>query len=91
MGAGSQIVFERNPDYVPRSEPARFYSGGKVVKVDRVEWDIIPDMSTAVSALTKGEIDSIENVSFDLVPAAAQQQHRRRRPQQVGCPGLPAT
>ena len=65
---GAKIVFERNPDYVSRSEPARFYSGGKVVKVDRVEWDIIPDMSTAVSALTKGEIDSIENVSFDLVP-----------------------
>jgi peptide/nickel transport system substrate-binding protein len=65
---GAKIVFERNPDYVPRSEPARFYSGGKVVKVDRVEWDIIPDMSTAVSALTKGEVDSIENVSFDLVP-----------------------
>ena len=33
------------------------------MKVDRVEWDIIPDMSTAVSALTKGEVDSIENMS----------------------------
>ena len=89
---GAKIVFERNPDYVSRSEPARFYSGGKVVKVDRVEWDIIPDMSTAVSALTKGEIDSIENVSFDLVPGPeARQRDCRRHPQQVGCPGLPAT
>jgi peptide/nickel transport system substrate-binding protein len=64
---GAKIVFERNPDYVPRNEPARFYTGGKVVKVDRVEWDIMPDMSTAVSALMKGEVDSIENVPFDLV------------------------
>jgi peptide/nickel transport system substrate-binding protein len=65
---GAKVVFERNPDYVPRNEPANFFAGGKVVKVDRVEWNILPDMSTAVGALQAGEVDDIENVSIDLVP-----------------------
>jgi peptide/nickel transport system substrate-binding protein len=65
---GAKIVFEKNPDYVPRSEPANFFSGGKVVKVDRVEWDIMPDMNTAVSALMAGEVDSIENIPLEQVP-----------------------
>ncbi len=32
-------------------------AGGKVVKVDRVEWLAISDPSTAVNALVQGEID----------------------------------
>jgi peptide/nickel transport system substrate-binding protein len=65
---GAKIVFERNPDYVSRSEPADFFSGGKVVKVDRVEWDIMSDLNTAVSALMAGEVDSIENIPIEQVP-----------------------
>lgn len=64
---GAKVVFERNRDYMPRSEPAAFYSGGKVVKVDRVEWDIMADMNTAVSALMAGEVDSIENIPIEQV------------------------
>jgi len=66
---GAKVVFEKNPDYVPRSEPANFFSGGKVVKVDRVEWDIMPDVNTAVSALMANEVDSIENIPIEQVPA----------------------
>jgi len=40
---GSKAVYVRNPDYVPRSEPVSLAAGGKVVKVDRVEWSYIPD------------------------------------------------
>jgi peptide/nickel transport system substrate-binding protein len=65
---GSKVVYERNPDYVPRAEPANFFSGGKVVKVDRVEWIIMPDAATAVAALTKGEVDSLEAPPIDLLP-----------------------
>lgn len=68
---GSKIVYERNPDYVPRSEPASFYAGGKVVKVDRVEWNIIPDPATAVAALVRGEVDSVEAPPIDLLPVLA--------------------
>jgi peptide/nickel transport system substrate-binding protein len=66
--AGSKVVYERNPDYVPRAEPASYYAGGKVVKVDRVEWIIIPDAQTAVNALIRGEVDTLEAPPIDLLP-----------------------
>jgi peptide/nickel transport system substrate-binding protein len=66
---GSKIVFVKNPDYVPRNEPGDGYAGGKVVKVDRVEWNIIPDANTAVSALRKGEVDIVESIPLDFAKA----------------------
>jgi peptide/nickel transport system substrate-binding protein len=68
---GVKVVYERNPDYVPRSEPASAMSGGKVVKLDRVEWVTMPDAQTAVNALNAGEIDYIEQPQFDLLPLIA--------------------
>lgn len=65
---GLQIVYEKNKDYVPRSEPASGTAGGKVVKVDRVKWITMPDSTTAVNALTNGEIDFIEQMPYDLLP-----------------------
>ena len=64
---GVQAVFEKNTDYVPRSEPASGLAGGKVVKVDRVKWVSMPDQMTAVNALLSGEIDYIEQTPPDLV------------------------
>ena len=40
---GHQVVYVKNSDYVPRNEPPDWASGGKVVKVDRVEWLNVPD------------------------------------------------
>jgi peptide/nickel transport system substrate-binding protein len=65
---GSKVVYLKNPDYKPRSEPASKGAGGKVVHVDRVEWLYIPDANTAVNALINGEVDLIENVAADHVP-----------------------
>jgi peptide/nickel transport system substrate-binding protein len=65
---GVKAVYEKNKDYVPRSEPPSWTSGGKVVKVDRVEWITMPDAQTAVNAIQSGDIDFIENPSFDLLP-----------------------
>src|ERR1700676_1931985 len=45
---GVKAVFEKNKDYVPRKEPPSWTSGGKVVKVDRVEWITMADAQTAV-------------------------------------------
>jgi peptide/nickel transport system substrate-binding protein len=44
---GAKLVYEKNKDYVPRSEPPNGFSGGKVVKLDRVEFVVIPDTATA--------------------------------------------
>jgi peptide/nickel transport system substrate-binding protein len=65
---GVKAVYEKNTDYVPRKEPPNWTSGGKVVKVDRVEWITMPDAQTAVNALQSGDIDFIENLPYDMLP-----------------------
>ncbi len=65
---GVKAVYEKNRDYVPRKEPPSWTSGGKVVKVDRVEWITMPDAQTAVNALQSGDIDFMEIPPFDLLP-----------------------
>jgi peptide/nickel transport system substrate-binding protein len=56
---GHKAVYVKNPYYVPRSEPADYLSGGKVAKLDRIEW---------LSALQAGEIDYFEAPPLDFVP-----------------------
>jgi peptide/nickel transport system substrate-binding protein len=65
---GSRVVYEKFPGYVPRNEPAECTAGGKMVHIERVEWSIIPDTSTAANALAAGEIDWWAYPSFDLLP-----------------------
>ncbi|TKA95091.1 ABC transporter substrate-binding protein [Cereibacter changlensis] len=65
---GLTVVYEKFDDYVPREEPADWMAGGKVVNVDRVEWVNMPDVQTAVNALSGGEIDYIEAMQVDLIP-----------------------
>ena len=65
---GNKVVFVKNTDYVPRKEAPSWASGGKVVKVDRVEWIYIPDSATAAAALNAGEVDWWQMVPPDLVP-----------------------
>ena len=66
--AGSRVVFERNPDYLSRAEPPDGLAGGRVVHVDRVEWTIMPDATTAANALSTGEVDFWDTVAPDLAP-----------------------
>jgi len=65
---GEKSVYVKNPKYKPRSEPVSGLAGGKIAKVDRVEWITIPDQQTQVSALLNGEIDLVEIVPPDLLP-----------------------
>lgn len=65
---GEKTVYVKNPDYKPRAEPASGLAGGKVAKVDRVEWLAIPDHQTAVNALLAGEIDYVSAVPPELLP-----------------------
>src|ERR1700723_1754948 len=68
---GVKAVYEKNRDYVPRKEPPSWTSGGKVVKVDRVEWITMADAQTAMNALQSGDIDFMENPAFDFLPVLA--------------------
>jgi len=65
---GEKVVYIRNPDYKPRAEPPSGLAGGKVAKMERVEWVSIPDTQTAINALASGEIDMIEQPAHDLLP-----------------------
>src|SRR6516165_8536540 len=68
---GHRVVYVKNTDYVPRKEPPSWASGGKVVKIDQVEWLNIPDAMTKVAALNAGEADWWENPPLDVVPVLA--------------------
>jgi peptide/nickel transport system substrate-binding protein len=68
---GHKVVFVKNPDYVPRAEPPDGAAGGKVAKVDRVEWVYIPDSVTAFQAFKDGEVDALENPSNDYIASLA--------------------
>jgi peptide/nickel transport system substrate-binding protein len=65
---GVKAVYEKNRDYIPRKEPASWTAGGKIAKVDRVEWITMPDAQTAVNALQSGDIDFLEITPWDLMP-----------------------
>jgi peptide/nickel transport system substrate-binding protein len=68
---GSQYVYDRNPNYAPRSEPASGTAGGKIAKVDRVVFVNITDAQTAVAAVQAGEIDFYQIPPIDLLDQLA--------------------
>ncbi len=70
--AGDKAVYVKFDKYKPRAEAPSGLAGGKVVKVDRVEWKWIPDHQSAVNALLAGEIDYIESAPHDLLPVLKQ-------------------
>ena len=65
---GAKVVYEKNPDYIPRAEPADGLAGGKIVKIDRIEWTILPDPLTKSTALQQGEVDLIDQLPHDQIP-----------------------
>jgi peptide/nickel transport system substrate-binding protein len=65
---GDKTVYVKFDKYKPRPEPPSGLAGGKVVKVDRVEWLAISDHQQAVNALLAGEIDYIEAPPHELYP-----------------------
>ncbi|MEN3375360.1 MAG: peptide/nickel transport system substrate-binding protein, partial [Hyphomicrobiales bacterium] len=54
---GDKAVYVKFDKYKPRAEPPSGLTGGKVVKLDRVEWLAISDQQQAANALLAGEID----------------------------------
>ncbi|MEO7854307.1 MAG: ABC transporter substrate-binding protein [Rubrivivax sp.] len=72
---GDKTVYTKFAKYKPRAEPPSAVAGGKVVKVDRVEWRAIPDGQTAVNALVAGEIDMVEDTKSELLPGLEKDPH----------------
>jgi len=66
---GSFAAFARFETYRPRAETPGITSGGKVARIERVEWHVIPEAATAANALISGEVDWIELPLPDLLPS----------------------
>jgi peptide/nickel transport system substrate-binding protein len=62
---GERLAYVKNEKYKPRAEPPNGTTGGKVVNVDRVEWVIIRDPQTQFNALVAGEVDIVEQPTFE--------------------------
>jgi len=62
---GEKVVYAKNEKYKPRAEPPSGTAGGKNVYVDRVEWVIIRDPQTQFNALVAGEVDMVEQPTFE--------------------------
>jgi peptide/nickel transport system substrate-binding protein len=66
--SGSRAAWAKFDKYAPRQEPPQYFSGGKVVHFDRVEWIVEPDPATQAAALQTGEVDWVEVPLIDLLP-----------------------
>ncbi len=67
--SGSRVVYQKFDGYVPRSSgSATFTAGPKRAKLDRVEWHVVPDASTSLSALMNGEVDWWQEITPDQIP-----------------------
>ncbi len=71
FNSGNQMVYEKFDRYLPRPEAPDWATGGKVAHFSRIEWHVIPDPSTAASALLAGEVDWWERPLADLQPLLA--------------------
>ncbi len=65
---GQRAVWARNERYVPRQEAVDGLAGGRVPKIDRIEWTIITDPATSANAMAQGEQDYWEYPLHDLLP-----------------------
>lgn len=85
---GGLVAYDRNENYVPRSEPASGTAGGKQVLVERVEWHNIRDPQSAILALMAGEVDFVENPTAEFLPMLAGEPVRVERSDPLGTHGL---
>ena len=67
--AGEKAVYVKNLKYKPRNEPPSGFAGGKVAKVDRIEWIAISDAQTQVNvsrALAESNKATLESLRVQL-------------------------
>jgi peptide/nickel transport system substrate-binding protein len=69
---GTQAVYVRNPEYVPRHEAPSGSTGGKQAHLDQVVWRYIPDPADAADALAAGDVDWWELPPLDFIPKIEQ-------------------
>lgn len=66
--SGAHAAYARFDGYKPRAEKPDWATGGKIAYFPKVEWNVIPDPSTASAAIMRGEADWWERPFNDLLP-----------------------
>jgi peptide/nickel transport system substrate-binding protein len=74
---GEQVVYVRNPDYIPRDEAPSGSTGGKKVYLDKVIWRYVPDPWDAADDLAAGKVDWWQDPPLDFIPKIEQDPHLR--------------
>jgi peptide/nickel transport system substrate-binding protein len=69
---GEQVVYLRNPDYIPRDETPSGSTGGKKGYVDKVIWLHISDPWDAADDLAAGKVDWWEQPPLEFIPKIEQ-------------------
>ena len=73
---GARSVWQKFEGYVPRPDGVpQFTAGPKRAFIERVEWQIIPDHSTAAAAVVSGEVDWYEDLLLDLLPVVRRERN----------------
>jgi peptide/nickel transport system substrate-binding protein len=65
---GQNAIYERFAGYKPREEAPSWAAGGKLAKIDRIEWVALTEPAAAVGAMIQGEVDWYEQPPVDLLP-----------------------
>ncbi len=70
--AGSRVAYAKFEGYSARDDKPSYMAGARIAHIPRVVWTIIPDASTAIAGLAKGEVDWVHEVPADLAPLVRQ-------------------
>jgi peptide/nickel transport system substrate-binding protein len=81
--AGVRAAYAKFERYIPRTEPVSSIAGGRVARVDRVEWTVIPDHGTAAAAMQAGEQDYWQSPQHDLLPQLRRSRNLVVRPRNL--------
>ena len=72
FSANSLVVLTRFEAYRPRDEPPSGTAGGRIARMERIEWRTIPEPATQAGALLTGEVDWIASPIPDIIPRLRQ-------------------
>src|SRR5437899_12282980 len=59
---GDKAVYVKFDKYKPRAELPSGLAGGKIAKIDRIEWLAISDHQQALNCLLAGDIEALETI-----------------------------